>query len=234
MAKFERIVILTGAGLSAESGLSTFRDKDGIWAKHRIEDVATPEAFARDPARVLEFYNTRRRGARGVRPNAAHAALARLEADFPGEVTTVTQNIDPLHEMAGTRNLIHMHGEIMKALCAHCGAREPWQDDLAVDLVCQGCRRSGGMRPDVVWFGEMPYRMDEIYAALTVCDLFLSIGTSGNVYPAAGFVAEARAAGAHTVELNLEPSAGISMFAEAIHGKATEVVPAYVDRLLAD
>lgn len=233
MADYQRIVILTGAGLSAESGLSTFRDKDGIWAKHSIEDVATPQAFARNPERVLEFYNTRRKGARGVKPNAAHEALARLEADFPGEVTTVTQNIDPLHEMAGTRNLIHMHGEIMKALCASCGARQPCGEDLTVDLVCQACRRAGGMRPDVVWFGEMPYRMDEIFAALGACDLFMSIGTSGNVYPAAGFVAEARAAGAHTVELNLEPSAGISMFAEAIHGKATEVVPAYVDRLLA-
>lgn len=233
MADYERIVILTGAGLSAESGLATFRDKDGIWAKHRIEDVATPEAFARDPDRVLAFYNTRRAGARGVRPNAAHEALARLEADFPGDVTTVTQNIDPLHEMAGTRNLIHMHGEIMKALCADCGTRAPWEEDLTVDLVCQDCGRSGGMRPDVVWFGEMPYRMEEIYAALGACDLFISIGTSGNVYPAAGFVAEALGAGAHTVELNLEPSAGISMFAEAIHGKATEVVPAYVGRLLA-
>lgn len=233
MTKYERIVILTGAGLSAESGLSTFRDRDGIWAKHRIEDVATPGAFASNPERVLEFYNTRRMGARGVKPNAAHEALARLESDFPGEVTTVTQNIDPLHEMAGTENLIHMHGEIMKALCAHCGTRDPWHEDLTVNLVCQGCGKSGGMRPDVVWFGEMPYRMDEIFAALSACDLFISIGTSGSVYPAAGFVAEARAVGAHTVELNLEPSAGISMFAEAIHGKATEVVPAYVDRLLA-
>jgi NAD-dependent deacetylase len=233
VAPYKRIVILTGAGLSAESGLSTFRDKDGIWARHRIEDVATPEAFARDPARVLDFYNTRRKGALGVRPNAAHEALAQLEARFPGEVTTVTQNIDPLHEMAGTKNLIHMHGEILQALCARCGARERWEEDLTVGLVCGACRRRGGMRPDVVWFGKMPYRMDEICAALGACNLFISIGTSGSVYPAAGFVAEARAAGAHTVELNLEPSAGISLFAEAIHGKATEVVPAYVERLLA-
>jgi NAD-dependent protein deacetylase/lipoamidase len=232
MAKFQRIVILTGAGLSAESGLSTFRDKDGIWAKHRIEDVATPEAFARNPERVLEFYNVRRKGARGVRPNAAHESLAWLEAEYPGDVLTVTQNIDPLHEMAGTKHLIHMHGEIMKALCAHCGSRRQWEQDLTIDLVCRGCRKSGGMRPDVVWFGEMPYRMDEIYAALNACNLFISIGTSGNVYPAAGFVAEARAAGAHTVELNLEPSAGVSMFVEAIHGKATAVVPAYVESLL--
>ena len=151
MASYKRIVILTGAGLSAESGLSTFRDKDGIWSRHRIEDVATPEAFARDPERVLEFYNTRRKGAAGVKPNAAHKALAKLEKEHPGEVLTVTQNIDPLHEMAGTRSLIHMHGEILKKLCAHCGAKEPWEDDLSTDLVCPVCERSGGMRPDVVW-----------------------------------------------------------------------------------
>lgn len=232
MVPYQRIVILTGAGLSAESGLSTFRDKDGIWAKYRIEEVATPEAFARDPEAVLAFYNTRRKGARGVKPNAAHKALARLEAEFAGEVLTVTQNIDPLHEWAGTKNLIHMHGEILNALCAHCGFKEARQEDLTVDLACGACHRAGGMRPDVVWFGEMPYRMEEIYAALGACDLFISIGTSGNVYPAAGFVAEARARRVHTVELNLEPSEGISMFAEAIHGKASEVVPAYVERLL--
>lgn len=232
MAQYERIVILTGAGLSAESGLSTFRDKDGIWSKHKIEDVATPEAFARDPERVLEFYNTRRKGARAVKPNAAHLALARLEAQFPGAVTTITQNIDPLHEQAGTTNLIHMHGEILRVLCAHCGARQFCEDDLTRDLICNACNRNDGMRPDIVWFGEMPYHMDRIYAALDACDLFISIGTSGNVYPAAGFVARSRARGIHTVELNLEPSEGISMFAEAIHGKATEVVPAYVSRLL--
>ncbi|MFQ5625960.1 MAG: Sir2 family NAD-dependent protein deacetylase, partial [Methyloligellaceae bacterium] len=157
---------------------------------------------------------------------------ARLEEQHPGEVLTVTQNIDPLHEMAGTRRLIHMHGEILKALCAHCGAKEPWQDDLSTKLVCQVCGKSGGMRPDVVWFGEMPFRMEEMTQALGCCELFLSIGTSGSVYPAAGFVMEARAAGAHTVELNLEPSEGASMFARAIHGPATKVVPAFVDELL--
>lgn len=233
MPKHERIVILTGAGLSAESGLSTFRDKDGIWAKHRIEDVATPEAFARDPEAVLEFYNTRRKANAGVKPNAAHDALARLEKEHPGEVLTVTQNIDPLHEMAGTRRLIHMHGEILKCMCAHCGAKEPWEDDLTTEMVCQVCEKVGGMRPDVVWFGEMPYRMPEIYEALAACDLFISIGTSGNVYPAAGFVMEARQAGAHTVELNLEPSEGAQLFTEAIHGPATKVVPSYVEKLLA-
>jgi len=232
MASYERIVILTGAGLSAESGLSTFRDKDGIWSRHRIEDVATPEAFARDPERVLEFYNTRRKGAAGVKPNTAHEALAKLEKKHPGEVLTVTQNIDPLHEMAGTSSLIHMHGEILKKLCAHCGAKEPWEGDLSTDLVCPVCERSGGMRPDVVWFGEMPYRMEEIAEALGACDLFISIGTSGTVYPAAGFVMEARNAGAHTVELNLEPSEGATLFAKAIHGKATQIVPVFVDGLL--
>ena len=229
---YERIVILTGAGISAESGISTFRDKDGIWSKVRIEDVATPEAFVRDPVRVLQFYNDRRHGADEIRPNAAHQALAQLEADYRGSVLTVTQNIDPLHEMAGTKNLIHMHGEINRALCNFCGARTAWTEDFSVDTVCASCGASGGMRPDVVWFGEMPYQMERIYEALGRCDLFLSIGTSGNVYPAAGFVAEARAAGAHTVELNLEPSEGRSLFREAIHGRATDVVPTYVERLL--
>ena len=232
MVDYKRIVILSGAGLSAESGLSTFRDKDGIWARHRIEDVATPDAFARNPEKVLAFYDARRAGVLHARPNLAHKALAQLETDFPGEVVTVTQNIDPLHERAGTERLIHIHGEILKALCAHCGASEPWETDIAVDEICGRCSRQGGMRPDVVWFGEMPYRMDEVYLALSECDLFISIGTSGNVYPAAGFVAEARDVGAHTVELNLEPSEGASLFAEAIHGPATEVVPAYVRRLL--
>jgi NAD-dependent deacetylase len=232
MATYENIVVLTGAGLSAESGLSTFRDKDGLWAKYKIEDVATPEAFARDPEAVLDFYNIRRQGVIAARANAAHLALARLAAEYPGSVTIVTQNIDPLHEQAGTKNLIHMHGEVLSALCAHCRARRSWDADLSRDLICETCEKVGGMRPDIVWFGEMPYRMEEIAAALDKCNLFISIGTSGNVYPAAGFVAQARAAGAHTVELNLEPSEGISMFAEAIHGKATEVVPAYVDRLL--
>jgi NAD-dependent deacetylase len=233
MARYERIVILTGAGLSAESGLATFRDKDGIWSKYDLTEVATPEAFARDPAKVHDFYNQRRRGLRDVAPNAAHRALARLEREYPGVVTIVTQNIDALHEAAGSRRLIHMHGELLKALCARCEARHPWSDDLSVDVVCPGCGKPGGMRPDVVWFGEMPYRMDEIYELIAEADLFASIGTSATVYPAAGFVREARATGAHTVELNLEPSEGVSLFAEAIHGPATRIVPEWVDRLLA-
>lgn len=227
------IVILTGAGLSAESGVPTFRDKDGIiWAKYDSREVATPEGYACNPARVHEFYNMRRRAHSGIRPNAAHAALAHLEREHEGEVWIVTQNVDALHEAAGSRNLIHMHGEIMKALCAGCEARCAWTGDLTFATPCQACGNAGTMRPDVVWFGEMPYQMERIRELLEAADLFISIGTSGNVYPAAGFVAQARAAGARTVELNLEPSEGASLFDEAVHGPATEVVPAYVERLL--
>lgn len=232
MPAFQRVVILTGAGLSAESGLGTFRDKDGLWSKYDLNDVATPGGFVRDPEKVLAFYNLRKKVHADVEPNAAHRALARFEDDYPGEVLTVTQNVDELHELAGSRNLIHMHGEIYRALCAHCSERRPWRDDFSTDLICQSCSASGGMRPDVVWFGEMPYQMEEILRALSRCDLFVSIGTSGTVYPAAGFVMDARQAGAHTVELNLEPSEGVTHFVEARHGKATEIVPAYVEELL--
>ncbi len=232
MADFRHIVILTGAGLSAESGLATFRDKDGIWSKYDYREVATPEGFRRNPRLVHDFYNQRRRRLKDVGPNAAHLALARLEREHKGTVTVVTQNIDPLHEAAGSRNLIHMHGELLKALCALCGARCPWHDDLDLETQCAGCRRKGGMRPDVVWFGEMPYAMDRIYEHLNRADLFVSIGTSGNVHPAAGFVALAREAGARAVELNLEPSDGAKLFHEAVHGPATQIVPAYVERLL--
>jgi NAD-dependent deacetylase len=228
------IVILTGAGISKESGLDTFRDADGIWSKVRIEDVATPEAFARDPKRVQDFYNARRRGLLqpAVVPNPAHRALARLEAEWRGPVLLVTQNIDDLHERAGSRNLRHIHGEMLKARCGSCGDVRGWRDDLDVALACAACGRSGGMRPHVVWFGEMPFHLDEVYAALAGCGLFISIGTSGNVYPAAGFVAEASAVGAHTVELNLEPSEGRSLFAERRYGPAATVVPDYVADLL--
>ncbi|MGD9535736.1 MAG: Sir2 family NAD+-dependent deacetylase [Alphaproteobacteria bacterium] len=229
------IVVLTGAGISKESGLHTFRDPDGIWAQHRIEDVATPEAFARDPGRIHAFYNARRRQLvnSNIAPNAAHLALARLEREWPAPVLVVTQNIDDLHERAGTRALLHMHGELKKARCAACGNTEPEAGDLSVEIACLACGTIGSLRPHVVWFGEMPLYMDEIADALSRCTLFISIGTSGNVYPAAGFVQEARfGAGAHAVELNLEPSLGESLFEEKIYGPATEVVPAYVDELL--
>jgi len=232
-----RIVILTGAGISKESGLDTFRDADGIWAKVRLEDVATPEAFARDPAKVHAFYNTRRQGLldAAVVPNAAHLALARLEAEWPGEVLLVTQNIDNLHERAGSRSLIHMHGELLKARCLDCGAVTDWDGNMDLQSCCLACATMGRLRVHVVWFGEMPFEMDRIYAALADCDLFLSIGTSGTVYPAAGFVQEAQlAGGAHTVELNLEPSDGHSLFAERHYGRAGELVPRYVERLLSE
>lgn len=232
----QNIVILTGAGISRESGLHTFRDRDGIWAQHAIEDVATPQAFARGPERVHEFYNARRRALLSpeVAPNAAHYALAELEEKWPGEVLLVTQNVDDLHERAGSRNLVHMHGELLRARCGHCGGCFEWRRDLFVDTACPACGSSGGMRPHVVWFGEMPLQLEPIYEALAACGLFLSIGTSGNVYPAAGFVLGVRssAAGAHTAELNLEPSQGHSLFAEKIYGPATKLVPEYVSRIL--
>jgi len=230
-----RIVVLTGAGISKESGLDTFRDKDGLWSRVRIEDVATPEAFARDPLRVQAFYNARRRGLLdpAVQPNAAHRALARLEQTFAGELLLVTQNIDDLHERAGSQRVLHMHGELLKARCRHCDTVHRWPGDLEPATPCPGCGEPGGLRPHVVWFGEMPLDMERIDEALAAADLFVSTGTSGNVYPAAGFVAEARAAGAHTVELNLEPSEGAALFREAHHGPASQVVPAYVESLLA-
>jgi NAD-dependent deacetylase len=238
MSRFKHIVVLTGAGISAESGISTFRDKDGIWAKVDYREVATPEGFARNPKKVLEFYNTRRMLARDAKPNAAHVALARLEEEHGangGVVVVVTQNVDTLHEAAGSKNLIHMHGLHAQALCNHCQARHPWgldAPDLSVDTACAACGKASGLRPDVVWFGEMPYHMEQIYRELSRADLFVSIGTSGNVYPAAGFVAEARSNGAHTVELNLEPSEGASLFHETRHGPASRIVPAYVEEIL--
>jgi NAD-dependent deacetylase len=230
------IVVLTGAGISAESGLATFRGAGGLWEGHRLQDVATPEAFARDPVLVQRFYNMRRAQLRapGVEPNAAHLALARLERAWPGEVLVVTQNVDDLHERAGSRNLIHMHGELMRALCLDCRGSSPWREDLGERSACPRCRAPGRLRPDIVWFGEMPYRMDEIYQALARCDLFLSVGTSGQVYPAAGFVEVVRDSGdARTVEINLEPSAVATGFAEHRTGPAGALVPAFVEELLA-
>lgn len=234
MPKATSIVILTGAGVSAESGVDPFRDKDGLWSKVDYREVATPQGFARDPAKVLDFYNMRRNRLKAIRPNAAHHALARLQAKFAGDFLLVTQNVDSLHEQAGSENLIHMHGQHNSLLCTACELRSPWEEDISRETTCPACGVAGHARPDVVWFGEMPYRMDKIYRALRACDLFVSIGTSGNVYPAAQFVQEARRAGARTLELNLEPSAGIDDFHEAIHGRATEIVPAWVERLLAD
>lgn len=231
MARIRNIVILTGAGVSAESGIETFRDGGGLWEKHRVEDVATPEAFARDPDLVLRFYDMRRAAIQMRQPNAAHEALARLDAEWQGELLIVTQNVDDLHERAGARRLLHMHGEHLKAWCLACDGRSRWTASLLDRPACPACGEPA-LRPDIVWFGEMPYRMDEIYAALRGADLFVSIGTSGAVYPAAGLVRQARDLGARTLELNLEPSQGTAWFHEARHGPATEVVPAWVDELL--
>ena len=229
------IVVLTGAGISVESGLPSFRGKGGLWEGYRLEEVATPEAFARDPATVQRFYDQRRRQLLGqdIHPNAAHLALAALERRWPGEVLVVTQNIDDLHERAGTRNLIHMHGELLKARCTACESVHLWSSDLSDSHQCPACAGNNRLRPHVVWFGEMPLDLDRIYDALTACDLFVAIGTSGQVYPAAGFVETVRAAGgSHTMELNLEPSVAGPLFAEQRGGPATELVPGLVTELL--
>jgi NAD-dependent deacetylase len=227
-----RIVVLTGAGISAESGVPTFRDADGLWEGHDVEDVATPEGFERDPDLVQRFYDARRRAVASVVPNAAHRALARLEGALGEQVLVVTQNVDDLHERAGTRNLVHMHGELLRALCTACGARPVWDEDLEPRPPCPACGERM-LRPDVVWFGEMPYDLDRIEQAVVACDVFASIGTSGAVYPAAGYVALAAAFGARTVELNLEPSDALIPFDDARAGRASELVPAWVDELLA-
>jgi NAD-dependent deacetylase len=226
-----KIVILTGAGISAESGLGTFRDAGGLWSQYDLEDVATPEGFARDPGLVHRFYNARRENCLAARPNAAHHALARLQHFTKGDTVIVTQNIDDLHERGGADSVIHMHGELLRALCAACGARWDAPPAMAPEDPCPACGRAA-TRPDVVWFGEMPYRMDEIEAHLASCDLFVAIGTSGAVYPAAGFVAEARRHGARTLELNLEPSEVAGLFHETRRGPATRAVPGWVDEVL--
>jgi len=233
MPEFRNIVILTGAGVSAESGLATFRGPDGLWEGHRVEDVCTPEALARDPDLVHRFYDERRAKLAHVAPNPAHEALARLDAQWPGALLIVTQNVDDLHERAGARRLLHMHGELKSALCAACGHRLDWADGLPPGSACPACA-APALRPDIVFFGEMPYQMDRIERALMNADLFLSVGTSGAVYPAAGFVQTARYVGARTVELNLEPSAGSCLFHESRLGPAGTLVPDFVESLLAN
>ena len=232
MADYKNIVILTGAGISAESGIDTFRTVDGLWERHRIEDVATPEGFARDPDLVHRFYDMRRAAIVTKQPNPAHEALARLDRSWPGFLMIVTQNIDDLHERAAAERVFHMHGEALSALCAACGARHRWTGPMIDRPACPSCGETA-LRPDVVWFGEMPYGMERIYQALQQADLFVSMGTSGAVYPAAAFVQEARAAGASTLELNLERSEGSHWFDETRFGLASVLVPQWVDEMLA-
>jgi NAD-dependent protein deacetylase/lipoamidase len=221
-----RIAVLTGAGISAESGISTFRDAGGLWERHSIEDVATPEGFARDPELVQRFYNQRRRRLPEVNPNAAHLALARLEEALGERLTLITQNVDDLHERAGSRRVLHMHGELLKARCCRCEAVSAWPGDIAPHDRCPSC--GAGLRPHVVWFGEMPFFMDREIPEALGSEVFVSIGTSGVVYPAAGFVAEARRNGALTVEINLEPTPNARLFQLTLAGKASERVPEFV------
>ena len=234
MPAINNIVILTGAGVSAESGVATFRGPDGLWEGHRVEDVATPDAFARDPDLVQKFYDERRSKLKTVQPNAAHEALAKLDEKWPGDLLLVTQNVDDLHDRAGSKRLLHMHGELNSAWCLACGGRSPFEGAMALDPACPKCDQFGHLRPDIVWFGEMPYQMERIELALAQCDLFVSIGTSGAVYPAAGFVQSARHYGAQTLEMNLDPSEGSMFFHESRMGKAGELVPAWVEDMLSD
>jgi len=232
MNEIQNIVILTGAGVSAESGLATFRGPGGLWEGHRVEDICTPEALARDRALVLNFYDARRAALATVEPNAAHRALARLDAEWPGELLIVTQNVDDLHERAGAKRMLHMHGELQSALCEICEARMRWTGPMIDRPGCPDCGAARGLRPDIVFFGEIPYQMDLIEKALAKADLFVSIGTSGAVYPAAGFVQTARHYGAQTLELNLEPSAGSYFFEESRIGPASRLVAEWVDDVL--
>ena len=231
---YQSIVVLTGAGISAESGIKTFRASDGLWEEHRIEDVATPEAFERDPALVQQFYNQRRQPIldNEVHPNPAHIALAKLEKEFTGSFMLITQNIDNLHEQGGSENVLHMHGEILKVRCKQTQTLFDCNGPVDIEDLCECCQQAGNLRPHIVWFGEMPLYMDEIYEQLARCDLFVAIGTSGNVYPAAGFVQMANQAGARTLEINLEQSNVATEFDEAIYGKAGEVLPTWVNELL--
>jgi NAD-dependent deacetylase len=232
VSEFRNIVVLTGAGISADSGLATFRGADGLWEGHRVEDVATPQAYARDPALVHQFYDARRARLGQVEPNDAHRALARLDAEWPGELLIVTQNVDNLHERAGAKRLLHMHGELARGWCLACGDHFGWTGPMGEGASCPACQVSGHVRPDIVWFGEMPYEMERIDEALQQADLFVSIGTSGAVYPAAGFVQTARYCGAHTIEMNLEPSQGSYFFDESRMGRAMDLVPAWVAEVL--
>tara|TARA_B100001057_G_scaffold319228_1_gene319502 strand:- start:1628 stop:2353 length:726 start_codon:yes stop_codon:yes gene_type:complete len=227
------IVILTGAGISAESGLKTFRDNDGLWENHRVEEVATPEAFEQNPSLVYRFYNARRAQLQqdDVNPNAAHEALAKLEKAFGSNLMLVTQNVDDLHERGGSQSVYHMHGKLLSARCAITQHTFDWSDSFDHTTKCPCCNKVT-LRPDIVWFGEMPMYMEEIYDALSKADVFIAIGTSGNVYPAAGFVQIAKESGAHTIEANLEPGVTNALFDELLTGPASHIVPQWVDQLI--
>lgn len=227
-----KVVVLTGAGISAESGVATFRDANGLWEGHRIEDVASPEGFRRNPAMVHEFYNRRRAQLSEVEPNEAHRALARLQQCWGDDVALITQNVDDLHERAGSSAVLHMHGQLLRGKCTDCDKSFPWSGEMSVDSVCPRCERTGAVRPDIVWFGEMPYQMERIERLLLDCEHFIAIGTSGVVYPAAGLVSWAKQLGAKTTEINLQASANAHQFDEQITGPAGREVPRWVESLL--
>ncbi|MDD2326144.1 MAG: NAD-dependent deacylase [Alphaproteobacteria bacterium] len=227
-----RIVVLTGAGISAESGVPVFRGPDGLWHGRRVEDVATHEAMTRDPWGVNGFFNELRRFVEKVEPNPAHLALQKLEAAYGDKFLLVTQNVDPLHKRAGSKNLLPMHGELQSIWCEACGERTPFFDDALQTTPCPACGRTGTLRPDIVLFGEMPYAMDTITDALMRCDLFIAVGTSGFVYPAAGFVDIARHASAHTIEVNLAETERSPAFHEKRTGPAGQILPALVEELI--
>ncbi len=230
----KRIVILTGAGISAESGVPTFRDAGGLWEGYRVDEVATPRAFEMKPELVQRFYNLRREAVQTKEPNPAHLAVARLQRAWPGMITLVTQNIDDLHERGGSPEVIHMHGELLKSRCAACGDLRECRGDLTVTDTCEACGGAGTLRPHVVWFGEIPLFLEEIVGALERADLFVAIGTSGVVYPAAGFVDRALQLGVPTMEFNLEDTAASFAFDETRAGKAGETVPRWVAELLGE
>ena len=226
----KKVVVLTGAGISAESGIKTFRDNDGLWENYRIEEVATPQAWQADPELVWKFYQARRRQMNEVGPNPAHEALAKLESELD-DFTLITQNVDDLHERVGSKNLIHMHGELAKLRCESCAFVEEMMEDEHLGenfLTCEPCE--GRMRPHIVWFGEMPMQLAEIQEALLECDVFIAIGTSGHVYPANGFLHTARRLGAHTIGINLDPPENVVFFDEFFQGKAGEILPLLVER----
>lgn len=235
ISSVEKIVILTGAGISAESGIKTFRDQNGLWENHDVLDVATPQGFERDPELVYRFYNQRRAQlfSKEVAPNPAHFALAKLEQEFRGEVILITQNVDDLHERAGHKNVLHMHGELLKMRCIKTGQVYPIKEDLHLSTVCSCCQSAGNLRPHIVWFGELPFHLNKIEDHLGEADLFLSVGTSGVVYPAAMFVEIAKnEPGCKAVEINLEQGAHAHAFDRSIYGKASEHVPLFVDEIL--
>jgi len=230
--KFEKIVVLTGAGISAESGVPVFRGPDGLWHGRRVEDVATHEALCRDPWGVNAFFNGLRRFVKDIEPNPAHLSLKKLEEHYRKNLLVVTQNVDPLHKRAGSKNLLPMHGELHSVLCTSCGRRTPFFDDVLKETPCPACKQLGALRPDIVLFNEMPYHMDKIYEALMACDLFIAVGTSGFVYPAAGFVDIAVHAGAHTIEVNLDETERSPAFHEKRAGPAGKTLPSLVDALI--